>query len=53
MLLNCGAGEDSESPLDSKDIKPVNPKGNQLWIFIGRTEAEAESPILWPSDMKS
>ena len=53
MLLNCGAGEDSESPLDSKDIKPVNPKGNQLWIFIGRTEAEAESATLWTPDEKS
>ena len=41
-----------ESPWDSK-IKPVNPKGNQLWIFIGRTDAEAEAPILWPSDVKS
>ena len=40
------------SLLDSKEIKPVNPKGNQLWIFIGRTEAEAESPILWPPDAK-
>ena len=37
-----------KSPLDSKKIKPVNPKGNQPWIFIGRTEAEAEPPILWP-----
>ena len=42
-----------ESPLDSKKIKPVNPKGNQPWIFTGRTDAEAEAPILWPSDMKS
>ena len=40
-----------ESPLDSKEIKPVNPKGNQSWIFIGRTDAEA--PILWPPDTKS
>ena len=39
-----------ESPLDSKKIKPVNPKGNQLWIFIGKTDAEA--PILWPCDVK-
>ena len=51
MLLTCGAGEDCESPLDSKEIKPVNPKGNQSWIFIGRTDAEA--PILWPPDVKS
>ena len=42
-----------ESPLDSKGIKPVNPKGNQPHIFIGRTEAEAEAPTLWPPDMKS
>ena len=42
-----------ESPLDSKKIKPVNPKGNQSWIFIGRTDAEAEAPILWPPDAKS
>ena len=39
-----------ESPLDCKEIKPVNPKGNQSWIFIGRTDAEAEAPILWPPD---
>ena len=37
-----------ESPLDCKEIKPVNPKGNQSWIFIGRTDAEAKAPILWP-----
>ena len=42
-----------ESPLDSKEIKPVNPKGNQFWIFIGRTDAEAEAPLLWPTDTKS
>ena len=42
-----------ESPLDSKEIKLVNPKGNQPWIFIGRTDAEAEAPILWPPDAKS
>ena len=40
-------------PSDSKEIKPVNPKGNQPWIFIGRTDAEAKAPILWPPDMKS
>ena len=39
-----------ESPLDCKEIKPVNPKGNQLWIVIGRTDVEAEAPILWPPD---
>ena len=42
-----------ESPLDSKEIKPINPKGNQSWILIGRTDAEAEAPILWPLDEKS
>ena len=36
-----------ESPLDSKELKPINPKGNQFWIFIGRTDTEAEAPILW------
>ena len=41
------------SPLDSKEIKPVNSKGNQPWIFVGRTDAEAEAPILWPPDVKS
>ena len=42
-----------ESPLNSKEIKAVNPKVNQLWIFIGKTDAEAEAPILWPPDVKS
>ena len=42
-----------ESPLDCKEIKPVNTKGNQPWIFIGRTDAEAEAPVLWPPDGKS
>ena len=42
-----------ESPLDSKEIKPVNPKGNEPSIFIGRTDAKAEAPILWPRDVKS
>ena len=42
-----------ESPLDCKEIRPVNPEGNQSWIFIGRTDAEAETPILWPPDMKN
>ena len=52
MLLNCGV-EDSWKSLDSKEIQPVNPKGNQSWIFIGRTDAKAETPILWPPDGKS
>ena len=42
-----------KSPLDCKEIKPVYPKGNQSWIFIGRTNAEAETPILWPLDVKN
>jgi len=42
-----------ESPLACKEIQPVQPKGNQSWIFIGRTDAEAEAPILWPPDVKN
>ena len=42
-----------ESLLDSKEIKPVNPKGNQSWVFIGRADAEAETSIFWPPDVKS
>ena len=42
-----------ESPLDCKEIQPVHPKGDQCWVFIGRTVAEAETPILWPPDVKS
>ena len=42
-----------ESPLNNKEIKPINPKGNQLWIFIGWTDAEAEALILWPPDVKN
>ena len=52
MLLNCGVGEDSWESLGLKEIQPVHPKGNQSWIFIGRTDAEAEAPILWPPDEK-
>ena len=46
-------GKDSWESLDSKEIKSVNPKGNQPWIFIGRTDAEAEAPIVWPPDEKN
>ena len=46
MVLNFGVGETLESLFDCKEIQPVNPKGNQSWIFIGRTDAEAEAPIL-------
>ena len=53
MLLNCGVGETLESPLGCKEIQPVNPKGKQSWIFIGRTDAEAETPILLPLDGKN
>ena len=42
-----------ESPLDFKEIQPVHPKGDQSWVFIGRTDAKAEAPILWPPDEKS
>ena len=54
MLLNCGIGENSwENSLDSKEIQPVHPKGNQSWMFIGRTDVEAETPIFWLPDPKS
>ena len=49
----CGAEKTPESPLDNKEIKPLNPKGNQSWVFTGRTDAEAEAPTLWPLDEKS
>ena len=42
-----------ESPLDCEEIQPVHPKGDQSWVFIGRTDFEAETPILWPPDVKS
>ena len=53
MLSNCGVGKDSWAPLGLKEIKPVNPTGNQPWIFSGRTDVEAETPILWLPDVKS
>ena len=53
MLLNCGIRETFESPLDHRETKPVKPKGNQSWIFTGRTDAEADTPILWPPDVKN
>ena len=53
MLLNCVVLEKTlERPLDCKEIQPVNPKGNKSWIFIGKTDAEAEALILWPPDVK-
>ena len=42
-----------ESPLDCKEIQPVHPKGSQSWVFIGRTDVEAKTPILWPPDVKN
>ena len=54
MLLNCGVLEKTlESPLDCKEIQPVHPKEDQSWVFIGRTDAEAETPILWPPHAKT
>ena len=53
MLLNVVLEETLESPLDCEEIQPVNTKGKQSWIFIGRTDAEAETPILWPPDAKN
>ena len=60
MLLNCVVGErlaefleTLESSSESKEIKSVNPKGNQPQIFVGRTDAEAEAPVLWPPDAKN
>ena len=55
MLLNCGVGEDSWESCkeDYKEIQPVHSKGDQSWVFIRRTDAEAETPILWPPDAKS
>ena len=53
MLLNCDGEDKLESSLDCREIKPVNPKGNQPCIFIGRTDAEAEAPVHRPPDVKS
>ena len=55
MLLNCGVGEIGllESPLDCKEIQPVHSKGDQPWDFFGRSDAKAETPVLWPSHAKS
>ena len=53
MPLNCGIGKYSWSPLDCKEIQPVHPKGDQSWVFFGRTDAEAESPVLWPPYVKN
>ena len=53
MLSNMVLEKTLEGPLDCKEIKPINPKGNQPCIFIGRTDAEVEAPILWLSDAKN
>ena len=53
VIINCGAEKTLESPLNSKETKPVHPKGNQPWIFFQRTDAKAETPILWPPDVKN
>ena len=53
MISNCGAGEDSWESLGLQGDKPINPKGNQPLIFIGKTDADAEALILWPPDGKS
>ena len=52
LLLNYGVEKTLESPLDCKKIQPVHPKGNQSWIFIERTDAETETTVLWPPDVK-
>ena len=53
MLLNLVLEKTLESPLDCNEIQPDHSKGNQSWMFIGRTDVEAEIPILWPPDAKS
>ena len=53
MLLNCGLEKTLESPLECKEIQPVHSEGDQSWVFIGRTDVEAETAILWPPHAKS
>ena len=53
MLLNCGAGEDSQESLGLQEIQPVHLKGGQSWVFTGGTDVEAETPILWPPEAES
>ena len=53
MLLNCGVAETLESPLDCKEIQPVHSKGDQSWVFFGRTDAKGETPVLWSPHVKS
>ena len=53
MFLDCGVAEEIQSSLDCKEIQPVHPEGDQSWVFIGKTDGEAETPILWPPDAKN
>ena len=53
MLLNCDLEKTLESPLDCKEVQPVRLKADQSWVFIGRIDVEAETPILWPPNAKS
>ena len=53
MLSHCGVGEDSWDPLDWKEVQPVHSKGDQPWVFFGRKDAKAETPVLWPPLVKS
>ena len=53
MVLNCGGGEDSEGPFDCMEIQPVHSEGDQPWDFFGRTDAKAETLVLWPPHVKS
>ena len=53
VLLDCGVGEYSESPLDCRQSQPVHPEEDQCWVSIGRTDVEAETPVLWPPNSKS
>ena len=53
MLLNCDVEKTLESPLDCKEIQPVHSEGDQPWVFFGRTDVEAETPNLWPPNVKS
>ena len=53
MLLNLVLEKTVENPLDCKEIQPVHSKGDQSWVFFGKTDAEAETPILWPPDSKN
>ena len=53
MLLNCGVGEDSWESLELQGDPPVHPKGDQCWVFIGRSDAKAETPIFWPPHVKT